>query len=154
MHFTSNSVNQAQDLMAVTIFDDLLNSLIPNDYGHWLHGLKLNPSREQGQKYCRLKIFVHGQWTFVKRTYIIQNQNIVIKSIRNLTRSERPIDTKFLNFRYCLNVTIFKYLSINYLNKSWILIAQQKLVYQYLHLEMLKNYPTIGFVKPWFCTIY
>ena len=46
MHFTSNSVNQAQDLMAVTIFDDLLNSLIPNDYGHWLHGLKLNPSRE------------------------------------------------------------------------------------------------------------
>ena len=25
------------------------------------------------------------------------------------------LDTEFLNFTYCLNVTIFKYLSINYL---------------------------------------
>ena len=35
------------------------------------------------------------------------------------TRSERPIDTEFLNFRYFLNVTIFKYLSINYLNLGY-----------------------------------
>ena len=29
------------------------------------------------------------------------------------------LDTEFLNFRYCLNVTIFKYLSINYLNLGY-----------------------------------
>ena len=29
------------------------------------------------------------------------------------TRSERPIDTEFLNFRYFLNVTIFQFLSTN-----------------------------------------
>ena len=29
------------------------------------------------------------------------------------------LDTEFLNFRYCLNLTIFKYLSINYLNLGY-----------------------------------
>ena len=42
--------------------------------------------------------------------------NVLANAIKPKTRSERPIDTEFLNFRYCLNITIFKYLSINYLN--------------------------------------
>ena len=32
MSIVSNWVNEAQNLMAVTKYDDLLNSLIPNEY--------------------------------------------------------------------------------------------------------------------------
>ena len=52
------------------------------------------------------------------------------------TRSERPKDTEFLNFRYCLNVTLFKYLSINNLQLAPLHVKNETLAYRE-HSELL-----------------
>ena len=53
MCIVSNWVNEAQDLMAVTKYDDLPNSLIPNAHGE---GCWWMPEPGQHNKWCRANI--------------------------------------------------------------------------------------------------